>query len=91
MNDALLEQWAKQLGVANNTWAIVEVMVNKAKNYDTAVALMTGLTWRNHRAYLDRMTAAFKQYIAQYNVEMSTEDMYSWLTWYVGEVEGIPA
>ena len=87
-----IEDWAKQLGVANNAWAIVEAMVNTAKNFDTACALMTNLSWKDsaHRSYMERMSPELQKYVKENGVALSQNDLHAWLTWYITEIEELP-
>lgn len=63
-DDATREQfiadWAKVLGCDPNAYAIAVRLINVNKNYETAMAVVFGLSWVNHTQYLQRTTAYFK-------------------------------
>lgn len=93
MIEKYLESWAKELGVDNNPWAIAEYLVNTAKNYDTACAIMFGLSWSDEvqKAYLRRAADAMALLPTQYpDTHFPADWLYQWLVYYTEEVEKLP-
>ena len=87
-----MKSWAEQLGVPNNPWAIVEVLVNSVKNYDTACAVMFGLNWIDNKAWLIRARDELAKLPEQYPTvsHFPADWLYNWMTYYTTEVEALP-
>lgn len=49
--DKFLAQWSVMLKCENTPFAIAAELVNKAKNFQTAVHVLFGLSWRTHAPY----------------------------------------
>lgn len=59
--DEFIADWAKQLKLQTaDPYTIAVHLINVNKNYDTAMALIFGLSWINHTQYLQRLTDYFK-------------------------------
>jgi hypothetical protein len=86
-----IESWAKQLGVANSPWAVAEYLVNTAKNYDTACAIIFGLGWTTHKEWLLRARDTMAQLPVQYpGATFPADWLYQWAQHYVTEIEALP-
>lgn len=87
------EQWAKDLGVDKDPdpiWAIVEKLVNSAKNYDTAVAMMFELSWHDadQNKWLRRCSDELAKLPSVYpGTFFDRMFLAEWVTYYTTEVE----
>lgn len=91
MIEQYMESWAKELGVPNSPWSIAEYLVNTAKNYDTACAIIFELRWDLHKDYLRRAADEMAKLPGQYPGSVFTAAwLYDWMQYYITEVEAIP-
>lgn len=55
-----LATWALQLGCPNDPFEIGAHLINKAKNFQTAVHVVFGLSYRTHKEYALRCATYWK-------------------------------
>jgi hypothetical protein len=87
--DEFIADWAKILGTAPEPYAMAVKLINVQKNYQTAMALIFGLSWVNNKDYLKRVTEYFNA-----NWTVADTATIEWLTafvdHYITEVEKYP-
>ena len=91
--DTYIAEWAAKLGVKGTMWHVVEVLVNDKKNYDTAVAMMFGLKWRNaeHKAWMIRCVQELQKLPTQFpGKAFDYKYMHAWACYYETDVEAPP-
>lgn len=88
-----IEQWSKDLGVDKDPepiWAVLEKLVNSAKNYDTAVAMMFELSWHDpdQKAWLRRCSDEMAKLPSIYPGQFfDRQFLNEWVAYYTAEVE----
>lgn len=103
-----LEQWGATLGVVpyhptTMACALMRQQVERTDvegqaaqlNFETAIAILFGLSWQQHADWLRRCTARFRKWVAENQIDWQREDMptclYDWAAYYNAEVEQAPA
>lgn len=87
--DEFIAHWASVMKAPAEPYALAVTLINKNRNYQTAMALIFGLSWVHHKEYLQRVCKYFE-------ANWSAEDVANveWLTafvdHYVTEVEKYP-
>ncbi len=94
VHEHYIKEWMQQLKV-DSPWGIVVYMVNTKRNFDTAVAVMFGLSWSQdlpvQRAWLRRASDELKKLPATYpGVAFDAAYLYAWSQQYIKEVEALP-
>lgn len=87
--DEFIAHWSKILGCAAEPYAIAVHLINNKRNYQTAMALIFGLSWANHKEYLKRIVAYFEKNWTAEDVA-TVEWLAQFVDHYVTEVEKYP-
>lgn len=58
--DEFIAHWAKLLNCQPEPYAIAVTLINVKRNYQTAMAIIFGLSWYNHAEYLKRLVSYFE-------------------------------
>ena len=103
-----LEQWGATLGVVpyhptTMACALMREQVLRSDadqaaqlNFETAIAILFGLSWQHNADWLRRCTARFRQWVKENAgaIDWQSEDMptclYDWAAYYNAEVEQAP-
>ena len=91
--ETYMAAWAKQLGVPNNPWFIVEHLINVAHNWDSAVSIMFELSWRFHKDYLDRALKDLKAWAGptvEKGGKVTANELYGFMDFYIKNTEALP-
>lgn len=88
--DEFIANWAKLLQCKPEPYAIAVKLINVNKNYQTAMALVFGLSWATHKDWLREVTEYFQ---SNWNADtdMATiEWLSAFVDHYVQEVKAYP-
>jgi len=91
--ETVIIPWAEKLGCSPDAWSIIVVLVNKAKNYDTATAMMFELGWVEHRDWLRRASDTLRTTLSSPEYQGHVADaqwLYEFSQYYIKEVESDP-
>lgn len=72
-----VQKWAKLLKVKPSEWDIACHMINVVKNYDTAMCVAFGLSWRHDKVWLRKCSDYFQQMWKGYGPEAKADP--NWL------------
>ncbi|MBA3761762.1 MAG: hypothetical protein H0X04_00265 [Chthoniobacterales bacterium] len=88
-----MEAYAKQLGCDNDPWSLATTLVNmpKTRNYQTACALIFGLSFVTHKEYLLRAAKLLEQqHTEAEHFDVTNDWLIDWRNYFMAEVEEYP-
>lgn len=88
--EEFLTDWARQLKCANDPWSIAVHLINVNRNYSTAMATCFGLSWMQHKEYLQRATKYFQENWNPASDVATIEWLTAFVEHYTVEVEKYP-
>ncbi len=88
-----LVKWAKLLKCKADVWSVASCLINDAKNYDSAMALIYGLSWRYNKDWLTKATEYFKTYWKSLGADAkATPDwLFQYQQHYINNVDKYPS
>jgi hypothetical protein len=88
--DEFIANWASILKVAPEPYAIAVKLINVQKNYQTAMALIFGLSWSQNKEYLKGVTDYFNKNWDATKDTATAEWLGQFVDHYVTEVQKYP-
>lgn len=85
-----LATWAEQLGCPNDPFEIGAYLVNEAKNFQTAVCVVFGLSYRTHKEYASRCAVYWKSVWPDTGAVCTAQWCRDFQQHYITEVERYP-
>jgi hypothetical protein len=89
--EEFLVNWASILKVAPEPYAIAVKLINVQKNYQTAMALIFGLSWAQDKEYLKACTDYFSANWDPKSDVATVEWLGAFVDHYISEVRAYPA
>ena len=91
--DAYIVKWAKLAKCKSDVWSVGCFLINDAKNYDSAMSLIFGLSWRYNKEWLRKASDYFKNYWKSLGDKaVSTPDwLYKYQQHYIENVDKYPS
>lgn len=86
-------KWAKMLGCKTDEWSVTVHLINVVKNYQTAMALLFGLSWQTDKEYLKKVCKHFHENFKGSDGKdpvATAEWLYQYKEYYIKEVERLP-
>lgn len=88
--DEFIANWATILGTASEPYAIACKLINVQRNYQTAMALVFGLSWAQNKDYLKGVVDYFSQNWDPAKDVATAEWLGAFVDHYVTEVQKYP-
>ena len=88
--DEFITDWAKILQCAPEPYAIAVKLINVNKNYQTAMALIFGLSWSNNKEYLKGVTEYFQKNWNPATDTATPEWLGAFVDHYITEIQKYP-
>jgi hypothetical protein len=88
--DWFLRDVSKMFGCENNPYVIAAHYINRYKNVSTAMGVMFGLSWVQHKDYLQAVVKNFNESFDIKSNEATPEWLAEYAQYYVTEVAPYP-
>jgi hypothetical protein len=91
--DAYVAKWAKMFKCKADVWSVGCALINDVKNYDSAMALIFGLSWRHNKEWLRRASDYFRNYWKSLGDKAvaSPDWLYQYQQHYLNSVDKYPS
>lgn len=89
--DNYIASWSKILGCKSDAYSLAAALINKHKNFQSASAVLFGLSWRTHKEWLKKVSEYWQASWTVKDAVCTAEWCYAFQQHYITEVAKYPA